>query len=290
MIVGHGVEPKTRACESSWADWRAQRAYKRFLSYKLARPGALAARVCLVCLVLVLASGCGRYKEELESAKQQIDKLTSESKRSAEVSANLEKERVRLSDELKLLSDKTAKMEQELGTLQKAKASLDDEIGKLRKRNSELQEELTPLKKEKVELLREAEDLKKRTAEPVQLEKTPGPSPAETAPHRSTKEQVARQRGNLTPCDAIVEFMKNSQEVVRQHKGEERAKLLEGIKQQYASRIEGAPEKAIKAAEAWVSELSSSWDSPKDDTVYSLISKRNAAMAACGKKPQDAGF
>jgi hypothetical protein len=84
--------------------------------------------------------------------------------------------------------------------------------------------------------------------------------------------------------------MKNSGEIVRQHKGGERAKLLEGVKQVYASQMEGAPEKAKKAAEAWVSELSSSWDRPKDDTVYSLISKRNAAMAACGKKPQDAGF
>jgi hypothetical protein len=289
-MVGRGVGPKTRARESSWADWTVQRAYKRFLSYKLARPGALAARVCLACLVLVVASGCGNYKEQLESAKQQIDKLTSESKRSAEVSANLEKERARLSDELKLLSDKSARMEQNIGELQKAKASLDDELGKIRKRNSELQEELSSLKKEKGELLRQVEDLKRSAAELVQPEKLPVSRPTETAPDRSPREQVARQSGKLTPCDAIVEFMKNSGEIVRQHKGGERAKLLEGVKQVYASQMEGAPEKAKKAAEAWVSELSSSWDSPKDDTVYSLISKRNAAMAACGKKPQDAGF
>jgi len=249
-----------------------------------------ATRLGLVCLAVVIASGCGRYQEELESAKQQIAKLTAESTRLAEVSANLEKERSRLNDELKLLSDKTAKMEQQVGDFRNAKASLDDEIGKLKKRNNELREELSALKKEKEELLRQVDDLKKAAAESVSPEKRPASSSAVIKPEQSPKAQIGTQRGSLTPCDAIVEFMKKSLETVRLHKGEERARLLEQTKQEYASRIKGAPDKAIKAAEAWVNELNSSLDSPRDDTVLILITKRNAVMAACGKTPQEAGF
>ena len=251
---------------------------------KLRTSIVFATKLGLVCLAVLIASGCETYKEQFESAKQQIDKLTAESTRLTEVSANLEKERTRLNDELKLLSDKTSKMEQQLGELQKARASLQDEIDTLKKRNGELQDKLSSLEKEKVGLLRQVEDLKKSAAESVHPEKLPTSSPSETRAKRSPKEQIRTQRGNLTPCDAVVELMNKCLEIFRQNKREERAKLLAQTKQEYASRIKGAPEKAIKAAEAYINELGKSWDRLKDEgTVLVLVRKRNAVMDACGK-------
>jgi DNA repair exonuclease SbcCD ATPase subunit len=276
---------RKRGCKTIRSERADRSARGRAVPAKFRKSVVFATKLGLVCLAVLIASGCGRYKEELESAKQQIDKLTAEGTRLAEVSANLEKEKTRLNDELKLLSDKTSKMEQQLGDLQKANASVQDEIGKVKKRNGELQYELSTLKKEKVELLRQVEDLTKSAAESVHPEKLPAPGPSETRAERSPKERIGTQRGNLAPCDAIVELMDKCLEIFKQHKEEERAKLLELIREEYASRIEGAPEKAIKAMEAWINELGNLWDSPKDDTVLVLVSKRKAVRAACGKNP-----
>jgi len=248
------------------------------------------AKLCIVCLAVAVASGCGRYKEELESAKQQIDRLTSETKRLTEVAANLEKEKTRVSDELKLLSDRNAKMQQEMEALKKSRTALSDENIELKKRNSVIQDQLTSLKREKSDLLREVEELKKSAAESAQPGKRLDAGRAETPLEPGAGKQVSRPQEKVTPCDAVIEFMKRSGEIVRQQKGEERTKSLQLVKQQYAPRMRGAPEKAVKAAEVWVNELSSSWDNPKDDTVFSLLIKRNAALEACNKKPEEAGF
>ncbi|MGO9569114.1 MAG: hypothetical protein ACLP5H_16380 [Desulfomonilaceae bacterium] len=286
MTAGRvGELVRKRGCKTIRTERADRCACGRAVPAKLRKSIVFAIRLGVVCLAVVIASGCGRYKQELESAKQQIEKLTAESTRLAGVSTNLEKERTRLNDELKLLSDKTSKMEQQLGELQKANASLQDEIGKLKKRNGELQDELSSLEKEKVELLRRVEDLKKSAAESGHPEKLPASSPSETRTDRSPKERIGTQRGNVAPCGAVVELMNKCLDIFTNHKGEERAKLLEQTKQEYASRIEGAPEKAIKAAEAYINELGKSWDRFKDDTVFVLVSKRNAVMDACGKKP-----
>jgi len=247
-------------------------------------------KLCLVCLAVAVVSGCGRYKEDLENAKQQIDRLNSETKKLSEIAANLEKEKTRLNDELKLLSDKNAKIQQEVAELRRAKEALSKENADLKKRNSAIQEEATTLKREKSDLLRELEELKKRGGESAEPGKALAPGAAETTPRQTAKEQVSKPQEQSNPCDAVVEFMKRNGEIVRQHTGEERARLVEQVKRDYAARMRGAPERAIKAAEAWVSELISNWDKPKDDTVFNLITKRNAALEACKKNPEDAGF
>jgi hypothetical protein len=54
--------------------------------------------------------------------------------------------------------------------------------------------------------------------------------------------------------------------------------------------MKGAPTQAVKSAHAWVNELSTSWDKPGEKTVYNLLTNRNAALDACGKTPDEAGF
>lgn len=248
------------------------------------------AKLCLVCLAVAVASGCGRYKEELENAKQQIDRLSAENKKLTEVAANLEKEKNRVSDELKLFSDRTSKMQKEMDEAKRAKAAVSEENAELKKRNSAIQEDLTSLRREKADLQRKVEELNKPAAESVQPGKRPEAGFAEMPQQPGAGKQVSKPQGKMTPCDAVIEFMKKSGEIVRQQKGEERTKSLQQVRQQYASRMRGAPAKAVKAAEVWVNELSSSWDNPKGDTVLSLLIKRNAALEACNKKPEDAGF
>lgn len=262
----------------------------RILPSRLRTVILFCAKLCLVCLVVAVASGCGRYKEELENAKQQVDRLTAENKRLTEVAASLEKEKNRVSDELKLLSDKTSKIQKEMDELKRARAAVSEENAELKKRNSAIQGDLVSLRREKADLQRKVEDLNKRAAESVQPGRPPEASLAEMPQQPGAGKRVSKPQGKQTPCDAVVEFMKKSGEIVRQQKGEERTKSLQQVKQQYASLMRGAPEKAVKAAEVWINELSSSWDNPKGDTVLSLLMKRNAALEACNKKPEDAGF
>ena len=84
--------------------------------------------------------------------------------------------------------------------------------------------------------------------------------------------------------------MKVSEQVVRQQKGKERATWLEQVKKQYTPRMQGAPAKAIKAAEDWVKEGTKFWDQSPDDAVFRLLQLRNVVLDACGKSPDSAGF
>jgi FtsZ-binding cell division protein ZapB len=195
-----------------------------------------------------------------------------------------------LNDELKLLSDKNAKVQQEVADLKGAKEGLSKENADLKKNINAIQEEVTTLKREKSDLLRELEELKKRGGESAEPGKAPGPGATETTARPTAKEQVSKPQEQANPCDALVEFMKKNGEIVRQHKGEERARLIAQVKQDYAARLLGAPERAIKAAEAWISELITNWDKPTDDMVFNLLTKRNAALEACKKSPEEAGF
>jgi len=283
-MVGRGIEPKTRARESSWAARRAQRACKRFLSYKLVRPGTLAARVCLVCLVLVVASGCGNYKEQLESANQQIEKLNSEVKRLTEEVARLNQEKSRLSDDSKVVSDKNTLIQRDLDDLNKAKGALSTENKELQKKNKVAEGEIASLNSEKARLAQEIEELRKRGAQMAPPPTSPASMPTEVGP------QSAKQPEELSPCDAVLAFMKASEAVVRQHKGKERTIALEQVKQQFAPKMKGAPEKAVKAAENWVKEGSKFWDQSGGDGLFSLLQLRNTVLEACGKSPDAAGF
>jgi outer membrane murein-binding lipoprotein Lpp len=233
---------------------------------------------------LLLVSGCGRHKEELESAKQQIEKLNSEIKKLTEEAARLNQEKSQLSEDFKTLSDKNTRMQRELDDLNKAKAALSAENTQIKKKNSEADQEIASLKREKAHLGREVEELNKRAAALAPPSKLPEATPTQRGP------QSAKPLEDLSPCDAVLAFMKASEGIVRQQKGTERTKSLEQVKQEYAPRMKGAPAKAIKAAENWVKEGSKWWDESSSDSSSRLLQLRNTVLDACGKSPSGAGF
>jgi chromosome segregation ATPase len=264
--------------------WETAYRHFRGCAQKLPSFQALSCWAVIVSFSLLMVSGCGRYKEELESAKQQIQKLSSEVERlSAEV-ARLNQEKSRLSDDSKVVSDKNTRMQRDLDDLNKAKGSLSAENKELLKKNKAAEDEIASLNSEKARLAKEIEELKKRAAQMAPPQTSPAGMPTEVGP------QSAKQPEELSPCDAIIAFMKASEAVVRQKKGTERTKSLEQVKQQFAPKMKGAPEKAIKAAENWVKEGSKFWDQTGGEGTFSLLQLRNTVLEACGKSPDAAGF
>jgi len=248
-----------------------------------------AMRMALLCVAVSLCFGCGKYKEELEQQKQQVGTLQAQVQRLSETSASLDKEKSRLGDELKALSDKNASLQKEMADLKKVQNSQERETGELKKRNSELQDQLESLKRQKTDLEREVGELNQRLSELAPPEKPSQAEPSEKAP-QVMPGPVSSAATPPTPCDAVIQYMKRSGEIVRLNKGDQREKLLKQLKQELAHSMKGAPAKAVKSADAWVKELSATWDKRHDDSVYNLLSLRNAALDACGKKPEDAGF
>lgn len=264
----------------------SERAYRNSTTFTRGLPSryGLFSWALIVTISLFMISGCGRYKEELESAKQQIEQLNSQVKRLTEETARLNTEKNRLSDESKALSDKNTQMQKELDDLYKAKAALSSENKEMMKKNSVADEEIASLKREKAHLTKEVEELKKRTADMATPAKPPAATTTEVGP------QSAKQLEELSPCDAVLAFMKASEGIVRQQQGTERAKALEQAHQQYAPRMKGAPQKAIKAAEDWVKEGTKYWDRSPDVALYRVLQLRNIALDACAKSPSQSGF
>jgi uncharacterized phage infection (PIP) family protein YhgE len=238
----------------------------------------------IVSISLVMVSGCGRYKEELEGAKQQIEKLNADVTKLTDETSRLKQETGRLSEESKTLSDKNTKMQGELNELNKAKAALSTENNDLKKKNSVAEQEIASLKREKTGLAQEVEELKKRAAEMAPPPKSPTALPTDVGP------QTAKPIEELSPCDAVIAYMKAGEGIVRQQKGAQRAKSLEQLKAQYAPKMKGAPEKAIKAAENWVKAGSKFWDQTGGEGGLQLLELRNTVLEACGKSPDAAGF
>ncbi len=235
----------------------------------------------LLSVLLLMISGCGR--KELEDAKQQINNLTAENQKLTELSASLDKDKNRLNEEIKTLSDKSSRMQRELDDSNKSKAALTDESKKLKDKITLMEEELARLNREKAQHAEEIEEYKRRLAESVPLSKPSGIVPGQIGSTGKTEEE-------LSPCDAVIAFMKSSEQVIRQQKGNERTKSLEQVKTQFSPRMQGAPAKAVKAAEDWVKEGAKFWDKSPDDAVFRLLKLRNIVLDACGKSPDTSGF
>lgn len=251
---------------------------------------ALATRVLLATLVVVIASGCGRYKQDLDEAKQRIENLTAENKRSSEIIANLEQDKRRLTEESQAVDTKVDTLRRELGDLEKSKVALSEEISELKKRNAELLADVNSLRREKTDLSRQIEELKPRAADSAKRTiQTPSARPDERTPLIGAGPKMPKAAENMSPCEALQAFMEASEQMVRSYKGGQRIDMLEKVKHEYAPRIKGAPEKAIRNAQAWVDELSSSWDKTRNDTVFNLLIRSNAVADACKKSPSDAG-
>jgi len=238
----------------------------------------------VVSILLLTVSGCGRYKEELKNSKQQIEKLNSEVKKLTEETARLNQEKSSLSDNLRSLSDKNAQMDRKLANLNESKLALAAENSDLNKKISLADGEIASLNREKKRLAQEVEDIKKRVAIT-----TPQPTSPSTIPTRGGQVNT-KQLEELSPCGAVLAFMKESEGIVRNQRGPERTKSLEQAHQQYAPRMKGAPEKAIKAAQDWVKEGTKYWDRSPEVELYRVLQLRNIALEACGKSPTESGF
>ena len=101
---------------------------------------------------------------------------------------------------------------------------------------------------------------------------------------------MAKMSGKLSPCDAVVTFMKASEAIIRQQKEAERTRSLRQVKEQYTPKIKGAPEETIKAAENWLKEWPKLWDESTDDGVFRLLQLRGIVLKACGKSPDEMRF
>ncbi|MFH1117777.1 MAG: hypothetical protein V1792_27975 [Pseudomonadota bacterium] len=253
-------------------------------TWKLPAFRALCCRVLIVSISLLMVSGCGRYKEVIENAKQQIDKLNAQVERLTEETSRLNQDKSRLSDQLKTLSEKTERIQREFEDLNKTKASLAAENKEMRKKDSGSELEIASLKNEKTRLTQEVEELKKRLSQSA-----PPPESSEATPSTAGMGSPKPQE-QLSPCDAVIAFIKASEAVVRQQRGTERTRLLEQVKQQFAPKMKGAPEKAIKAAEDWVKEGTKFWDKPDEDSTFRLLRLRNTVLQSCGRSPDEAGF
>ncbi len=246
--------------------------------------GGLAARLSLVCLAVIVMSGCGKQKQELENAKQQIDRLNAETKSLTESFANLGKEKARLQESMKLLSEKNDALEREVAALKRAKASVEKENATLKAGNEEARKELESLKKERDDLKRELETLKKSAAA------SPAVSAQPEQKVTAAEQSAAKPPQATSPCAAVIHYMKKCEAIVRQYKGKERAKLLEQAKQESSPQMRGAPEKAIAAADRWVKEVARMWDKPREDSAFILLSNKDIVLKACHITPEQAGF
>lgn len=239
----------------------------------------------IVSVSLLMVSGCSRYKEELEGAKGQIEKLNAEVKKLTAEVTRLNQEKSRLGNESKALSEKKARMQRELDHLTKSHEALSAENKEMKKKMNMADDNIASLKQEKARLGEELADLKKRSPDVVQSPRAPVTTPGKVASQSPKQRQV-------TPCDAVIDFMKVSNGIIKQRSGAERTNMLEQVRQEYEPKMKGAPEKAIKAAQDWVKEGSKFRGTSKsdDDALFRLIRLRNAALKACGKTPEEAGI
>jgi outer membrane murein-binding lipoprotein Lpp len=247
-----------------------------------------AARACLVCLAVTLATGCGNYKEKLQEAQQRIDKLTSENKRLAETVASLTKEKTSLTEKLASAEKKGLDLESQVAVLKKSNMELSESKAELQTQQNDTRKEMATISRDKTDLAEENERLKRQIAatttdagDQALKEGMPGARPSEG---------ITKPSEGLSPCDAVLEYMRKCQQAVRGQHGELRAKLLAELKQQYTPKMKGAPEKALLSSAAWVNELAKSWDKPGDNTVLNLLLNRNEVLHACDKTPAEAGF
>lgn len=244
-------------------------------------------RWALILVVsLLMVAGCGRYKEELESAKGKISKLNAQIKELTETVTKLKKEESRLSGETENLSKQNSQMQRELNAVREVRERLGAENKDIKQKNTEAEREIESLKRDNARLTEETESLKKRVIPP-----SPPPKTSELTPNAKGLEN-AEQPKEATPCDAVIAFMRASEAAVRKSQPSERVSALDQVKEQYAPKMEGAPEKAVKAAQEWVKQGLEFWVSskPPDDAMFRLIRLRNTVLEACGKSPKEGGF
>jgi outer membrane murein-binding lipoprotein Lpp len=275
--------------------------------------------VLAVVLVAVLAlAGCG-YKEKLQNAEKTIGELNAENttlkQKLSEVQTDAEKAR----QDAKMLEDRLAKLEKESKELSAGNKALTVEVAELKKTRDSLSKEVTELKKKNAELEQQNVQLQKSIEELKQQQPTPSPAasgkesvkpaPAPDKPvapkEQGSSQAVPKEPGNNgpgngkeamkeqsgpSPCDAMIDYMRQSARAIRDLKGDERANALNTIESSLQGDLDRAPKAAVASAKKWVKELSTAWDKTGGDEIFKLLVLRNEALKKCGKTPEEAGF
>lgn len=247
-------------------------------------------RLCIVVLAVVSLAGCGKFQEQLDTAKRQIEQLHAETKSLSERLAGLDQEKTRLSEQTKLLAEKNEVLRNQVAALEKAKTSLEKDLEAARKSNQATAAELQSVKTQKADLEREVEALKKSAGAAPALPAEPKEQASGAAMQAAPDKGASPAHAKASPCDALLRYMRRSQAIVRQYKGEERTKMLQQVKQELEPHMNGAPEKALAAAEKWVNEMVRVWDNPRSDSAYILLSNKAVVLDTCHITPEEAGF
>ena len=250
--------------------------------------------LAVILVAVLVAAGCARYKEELETAKQKVEQLTAETKLLKQKIAQLEHKEEKARKDLQRLDEECSKLRAEGKILTLRNERLSEETKKVQEANKELKKQVADLKEEKKDLSRKLEESKTKqiAQEPRPLTR---PEPAERIPPKRLSEagpvvEAGEQQIAGTPCEAMIQYMRKAGNVIRQLKGEERIRMLQQLKTTYAAKMQGAPKEAVTAARKWVEELSAAWDKTSKDALFKLLVHRNRALKACGKTPAEAGF
>jgi uncharacterized protein YoxC len=91
------------------------------LCFAVRVPGVLIAFICLCMLVF---SGCGKYREELEQAKREIEQATSVNRQLTETANRLEREKSALIEQVQGLSETNESLVKDMKNLKLANSQL----------------------------------------------------------------------------------------------------------------------------------------------------------------------
>jgi uncharacterized coiled-coil DUF342 family protein len=247
--------------------------------------------VMILCLVFLGSlTSCGPSKKDFEDVKTQLSDLTAKTKSLSELNERLTIEKSGLTKELDSLKDKNSALSAESDQYKKDASGLAQKNEELSKTYKQLEVEVGKLKVKNDQLSAQVAELKKKQSQSADH---PSPQADTNQPLRfkeDSSSQAVKPRAALTPCDALIEYMLKSREIVQKFKNPERKTKLEELYSAYSSKIDPAPAKAKKAAVEWVKELSRSWDKHHNETVSRLLRLRNTVLNECGKSPAEAGL
>lgn len=262
--------------------------------------------LAIVLVAALVAGGCGRYKEELESAKATVQRLTSENRLLTQKVNQLEEEEKKSAKDLQSLEEQSSKLRVESEKLAKKNDSLSKKIEELNVANNQLKKQLAELKQVNQDLTQKVEELKQaqtalESPPMTPTEPAPASAPTQVGPPEpaSTPAQMTeplpaaeakKEQTTSTPCDAMIVYMRKCADAIRRLTGDERTRALQALEKEYAAKLSEAPQEAIRAAKSWVAALSAGWDKTSDDTVFKVLDHRDKALKACGTTASEAGF
>ncbi len=163
-----------------------------------------------MCLSLAILTSCETDKKNLEKAKTEISDLTAKNQKLSDINGKLETEKSALTQEVAQLKDQNVAQVTELDQLKKNLSQLGQKNETLQKKADQINVEAAQLKKQKDEL----------TAKIVELNKKATPNPDHVNKFGEPDKQAQPSKEvNLSPCDALIEYMRNSHVSCRRLQG-----------------------------------------------------------------------